>query len=69
MIKLALGIVPAMAFAGFMSVAPAPASACNVNGNCDHTKGAPGPIAGAGLPFLALGVGAVYLMVRRRKSA
>ncbi len=29
--------------------------------------GAPGPIAGAGLPFLAAGYG-VYWLVRRRKS-
>ena len=30
--------------------------------------GAPGPIAGAGLPFLALGFGA-YWLIRRRKMA
>jgi hypothetical protein len=33
------------------------------------TRGAPGPIAGAGLPFLALGAGAFWLIKRRRKSA
>jgi hypothetical protein len=32
-------------------------------------RGAPGPIAGAGLPFLALGAGAYWLIQRRRKSA
>jgi hypothetical protein len=32
-------------------------------------RGAPGPIAGAGLPFLALGAGAYWLYHRRRKSA
>lgn len=32
-------------------------------------RGAPGPIAGAGLPFLALGAGAFWLIKRRRKSA
>jgi hypothetical protein len=32
-------------------------------------RGAPGPIAGAGLPFLALGAGAYWLIKRRRKSA
>jgi hypothetical protein len=30
--------------------------------------GAPGPIAGAGLPFLAVGYG-VYWLVRRRRKA
>jgi hypothetical protein len=33
------------------------------------SRGAPGPIAGAGLPFLALGAGAFWLIKRRRKSA
>ena len=33
------------------------------------TRGAPGPIAGAGLPFLALGAGAFWLVRRRRQSA
>jgi hypothetical protein len=32
-------------------------------------RGAPGPVAGAGLPFLALGAGAYWLIKRRRKSA
>jgi len=30
-------------------------------------RGAPGPIAGAGLPILAVGYG-VYWLIRRRKS-
>ena len=33
------------------------------------TRGAPGPIAGAGLPFLALGAGAFWLIKRRRRAA
>jgi hypothetical protein len=49
-----------------------PASACNGGGNCDnapgHTKGVPGPLAGAGLPFIAVGYG-VYWLVRRRRRA
>ena len=31
-------------------------------------SGAPGPIAGAGLPFLAIGYGAYWLMKRRLKA-
>lgn len=30
--------------------------------------GAPGPIAGAGLPFLAVGYGIFWLIKRRRKA-
>jgi hypothetical protein len=32
-------------------------------------KGAPGPIAGAGLPVLAVGFGVYWLIKRRRKAA
>ena len=31
-------------------------------------KGAPGPIAGVGLPFLAVGYGVYWLIKRRRKD-
>jgi hypothetical protein len=35
----------------------------------DHgVHGAPGPIAGAGLPFLAVGYGVYWLARRRRKA-
>jgi hypothetical protein len=38
----------------------------NGNGGGREVRGAPGPIAGAGLPILAIGYG-VYWLVRRRK--
>ena len=33
-----------------------------------HTHPAPGPIAGAGLPVLAVGYGVYWLLRRRRKA-
>jgi len=48
-----------------VSLGSPPVSACSVNGNCNH--GAPGPLAAAGLPFLAVGYGAYWLFKRRRK--
>ena len=55
-------------------VVASPVLACNDKGNCanepGHTKkvsGAPGPIAGAGLPVLAIGYGVYWLVKRRRK--
>ena len=38
------------------------------NGNNGHVSGAPGPIAGAGLPVLAVGYGVYWLIKRRRKA-
>ncbi|RZN32678.1 hypothetical protein CWO90_12410 [Bradyrhizobium sp. Leo121] len=56
-----------------------PANACNGGGNCENAPGrdppghrvdgAPGPIAGAGLPMLAVGYGVYWLVKRRRKHA
>jgi LPXTG-motif cell wall-anchored protein len=46
-----------------------PVSAQNQNGqgqNGGNIRGAPGPIAGAGLPVLLIG-GGIYWLVRRRK--
>jgi hypothetical protein len=33
-----------------------------------YTRGAPGPVAGAGLPILAVGYGVYWLIKRRRKA-
>jgi len=38
----------------------------NGNGNGGNVRGAPGPLAGAGLPVLLIG-GGIYWLVRRRK--
>ena len=38
------------------------------NPNNPHYGGVPGPLAGAGLPFIAVGYG-VYWLVRRRRKA
>jgi hypothetical protein len=41
----------------------------NLGRHPGHTKvGAPGPIAGAGLPVLAIGYGVYWLIKRRRKT-
>jgi hypothetical protein len=40
----------------------------NHSGHGGYTHAAPGPIAGAGLPVLAVGYG-VYWLVRRRRKA
>lgn len=43
------------------------ATPCSTAVGC-ATRGAPGPIAGAGLPILAVGYG-VYWMIKRRRKA
>jgi hypothetical protein len=70
--KIAFGILSASALA--LTLVTPPARACNGNGNCENAPGqlkkvagAPGPIAGAGLPILAIGYGVYWLVKRRRK--
>jgi hypothetical protein len=69
-----LGTLSAAALAFALMVVSPPALACNDKGKCDsapgqnkHVSGAPGPIAGAGLPVLAIGYGVYWLVKRRRK--
>ena len=72
--KIASGTLSASALAFALIISAPPALACNGNGNCENapgqvkkTQGAPGPIAGAGLPILAIGYGVYWLVKRRRK--
>ena len=72
--KTALGLLSALALAFTLIISATPALACNGNGNCENApgqvkkaQGVPGPIAGAGLPILAIGYGVYRLVKRRRK--
>ncbi|MGV7217567.1 hypothetical protein [Bradyrhizobium sp. UFLA05-112] len=53
---------------GIPNVANAQNSQGQNNNDQGGARGAPGPIAGAGLPILAVGYG-VYWLVRRRRKA
>jgi hypothetical protein len=72
--KIGFGIAAALLALALTTLSP-PAQACNDRGNCanapgqnkEETRGAPGPIAGAGLPILAVGYGVYWLIRRRRK--
>jgi hypothetical protein len=76
--KNVIQVLPAVALAVLLTVVTLPffttstlalgspcVSNCNGNGN---VHGAPGPIAGAGLPILAVGYGVYWLIKRHRKS-
>ena len=72
--KIGFGIATAILAFALTTVAP-PAQACKPDKPCydspgqqnKHASGAPGPIAGAGLPILAVGYGVYWLIRRRRK--
>jgi hypothetical protein len=66
-----LGVLAGALLASTLMMISPNALACNEqHGNCDHDKhlGAPGPIAGAGLPILAVGFGVYWLVKRRRRK-
>jgi hypothetical protein len=73
--KIASATSSALALVFTLTISALPAlAACNGNGNCENApgqvkkyEGAPGPIAGAGLPMLAIGYGVYWLVKRRRK--
>jgi hypothetical protein len=64
-------LLPSVAIAGgpgqyYPSPAPPPPPPPSGSGGTVH--GVPGPLVGAGLPFIAVGYG-VYWLVRRRRKA
>ena len=74
--KIGSSIAATILALAMATVAPA-AQACNDRGNCanapgqnkpENVSGAPGPIAGAGLPIVAVGYGVYWLLRRRRKA-
>jgi len=70
--KFTWSVLSAAAFALTLTMTTVPSAwACNGKGKCfdspGQTRGAPGPIAGAGLPILAIGYG-VYWLLRRRRT-
>ena len=74
--KMAFGLLPALALGSALALAPQPSFAnCglgNDNGRGEgcEVKGAPAPLLGFGLPGLAVGISyGAYLLARRRRNA
>jgi hypothetical protein len=69
--KIASGILPAIALASALALVPPPALACDGHDNCEHAANhvdAPAPLIGAGLPGLAVGIGYGIYWLRRRRN-
>jgi hypothetical protein len=62
-------LVAALALPVFTTLSLATTYPCPTSLGCGVVKGAPGPIAGAGLPVLAVGFGVYWLIKRRRRKA
>jgi hypothetical protein len=62
-------VLPTIANAGGPGQSPPPPPPSGSGGGSGtNTQGVPGPLAGAGLPFIAVGYG-VYWLIRRRRKA
>jgi hypothetical protein len=61
-----------LALGAFVLGSPQAANATQPNGHHyakgQHVGGAPGPIVGAGLPIIGIGLGVYWLIMRRRKT-
>jgi hypothetical protein len=58
----------AIVIARFCGVDSALAAPCTAAAGCVQSHSAPGPIVGAGLPILAIGFGAYWLIGRFRRK-